>query len=522
MSADTGSTASRATGNKFCLYSIPKGHPKGAIICKVAASWPRPGVPSDDDETYLPRDSASVTILRSPSKSSASFKTSAVRGTKKTDSKTTAAWWDGRLVDANKDVTLALTLQITQSHMKETTMVRNLLAMAESNIYIWGARQPSVLLIHVGRTQDDDNSYARTMEMIKEVFALNEASSSPHLRNSLVAIVDSFHHPTVSRKALMNMATHAAPTRWIISGLEIERGLLLSSEASSYAMREARVYADMPGHVFVIPQFASTRDDIIDDVEAKNRLPMDRGIYPSVGATLLPSLRGKQSIVSDLSKYDCVKCNGGDSQDGDDDAEEPDARRLTDVHPSVTGNNVEELMEDLWWDLSVADIYGTPGGFSGEAKTSLVAMAEIHDSIEVSLVSLLDPKGEQLEYLQKFDKSPILMIDRLGPKKEMMTLDLSPEVEDFRGRQCFHLLRLAQLAALSYKVSVLPGAFALSYPKTRDALCTKSIPQSNPVQCDCELESKVTIKAILLDETKRPAKVAVLMNEHDSATVKLG
>ena len=521
MSADTGSTASRATGNKFCLYSIPKGHPKGATICEVAASWPRIDVSSDGDGISLPRDSASVTILRSPNGSSTSSKISAVRGKKQADSKPTAAWWDGKLVDANRDVTLALTLQITQAHMKETTLVRNLLAMADSNIYMWGARQPSVLLIHVDHSHDNDDAYAQTIEMIKEIFAPIEVSSAPHLRNSLIAIVDSFRHPTVSRKALINMPTHAAPTRWIISGLEIERGLLLSSEASIYATREARVYADMPGHVFVIPQFASTTDDIIDDGEAKKRLPTDRSIYSGVGATLLPSLRGKQTIVSDLSKYDCVKCISGDSEDGDDNAVEPDARRLTDVHSSASGKNVEELIEDLWWDLSVADIYGTPGGFSGQAKTSLVAMAEIHDSIEVALVSLLDPKGEQLEYLQNFDKSPILMIDRLGPMKEMMTLDLSPEVEDFRGRQCFHLLRLAQLAALSYKVSVLPGAFALSYPKTRDALCTKSIQQSDPVQCGCELESKVTIKEILLDETKRPAKVAVLMNEHDSAAVKL-
>jgi len=29
---------------------------------------------------------------------------------------------------------------------------------------------------------------------------------------------------------------------------------------------------------------------------------------------------------------------------------------------------------------------------------------------------------------------------------------------------CFNVLRLAQLAALGYKISVLPGAFAASYP----------------------------------------------------------
>ena len=24
--------------------------------------------------------------------------------------------------------------------------------------------------------------------------------------------------------------------------------------------------------------------------------------------------------------------------------------------------NVEDLLEDLWWDLSIADVYQTPGG----------------------------------------------------------------------------------------------------------------------------------------------------------------
>ena len=140
--------------------------------------------------------------------------------------------------------------------------------------------------------------------------------------------------------------------------------------------------------------------------------------------------------------------------------------------------------------------------------------------IEVSIESLLDRTDEHVEYLRYFDKSPILLIDRLGPKKEMMTLDLAPEVEDFGGGKCFHLLRLAQLAALGYKVSVLPGAFAASYPKTREALCTDSFQKSSPLQqCDCELDSEATIKEILIDEVKKSAKVAVLMKEIDSQAI---
>jgi hypothetical protein len=104
------------------------------------------------------------------------------------------------------------------------------------------------------------------------------------------------------------------------------------------------------------------------------------------------------------------------------------------------------------------------------------------------------------------------MIDRNGPRKGMMTLDLAAEVEDFRGKKCYNLLRLAQLAVLGYNINVLPGAFGASYPKTRSAVCKKEKTE----KCDCELESEATIKQLLIDEVKRPAKIAVLMNELES------
>ena len=471
MTADTGSTPSQPSKNKFCLHSAPKGYPKGATVCKVAAAWPQPGV--DYSSTLVEDDSAaSVTIVRSPSQLARSKTT--VRGrTKKAGSKeATAAWWDESLIDANNGVTLTLTLQITAAHMKEKIIVQSLLALADSNIYVWGAYQPSVLLIQVDSSSDEDISQlTQTIQMIKDTFAPSSDTSSSHLKNSLVAIVNSYE-PTVSRKGLLNMATFAAPTRWIVSGLEVERGLVLSKEVSMYAMREAKVYADMPGHVLVIPQFASTRDDTRSGQDTAY-LPNDRLIYSSIGAELLPSIRGKQTMVSNLSEYDCVKCivveegveeegeeeNGSDDDELDDQMEPDRRRRLTDTSFE---KNVEEILEDLWWDLSVADVYGTPGGFNGKARASLEAMAKIHANIEHSLISLLDRKGEHLDYLRYFDKSPILLVDRLGPTKEMMTLDLAPEVEDFSGRKCFNLLRFAQLAALGKKLFILQYALSLS------------------------------------------------------------
>ena len=505
-SADTGSTSARPSSNVFCLKSTPKGYPKGATLCTIAASWPRPNVNSS---STLIEDSASVNIARSPA---AKSKTT-VRGRKADLNR--AAWWDDKLINANNDVTLTLTLQLTSLHMKEKSVVRSLLAVADSNIYMWGEQQPSVLLIHVDSSENVGiEMLTETIQLIKEIFPQDDTSpSNAHLKNLLVAIVNS-DEPTVSRKGLLNMAAFAAPTRWIVSGLEMERGLVISKEASVYATREAQAYSDTPGHVFVIPQFASTRDDTEDD---KNLFPKDRHIYASARAALLPSIRGKQTMTSNLAEYDCTKCSADATDDGVDDGGGQTRRRLAEFSSSTTEKNAEDLLEDLWWDLSVADVYGTPGGFKGEASSSLAAMAKTHDRIEVSLISLLDRKGDHLDYLRYFDKSPILMFDRLGPKKEMMTLDLAPEAEDFRGRTCFNMLRLAQLAALGYKISVLPGAFAASYPAARGDLCTESIKTSGNAQCDCELDSETTIREILIDEVKRPGKVAVLMEELDTA-----
>ena len=192
--------------------------------------------------------------------------------------------------------------------------------------------------------------------------------------------------------------------------MELERGLIISKEASVFATREARAYSDIPGHVFMMPQFSSTRDDTEDD---KNLFPKDRRIYASARVALLPSIRGKQTMTSDFAKYDCAKCSFDARDDGVDDGGERTRQWLADLSSSTSEKNSEDLLEDLWWDLSVADVYGTPGGFKGEASSSLAAMAKTHDRIEVSLVSLLDRKGNHLDNLRYFDKSPILIVDRL-------------------------------------------------------------------------------------------------------------
>ena len=533
VTSDSGSTSSRKSSNNFCLKSSVKGYPKGATICNMAASWMGARASDSSSSSSSMEGSATVTIIRSPAT------TNKLRG-KKSDS-TIPLWWDDKLLDAANGVTLSLTLQITSADMKDEAVLKNLISLADSNIYTWGTHQPSVLLIYMDTSVNDDEILDRTRELVKETFGSTdvETPETAHLKGSLVTIVES-PEPSVSRKALMNMAAHAAPTRWIVTGLELERGLVLSKEASLHATREALVHANMPGHVFVIPQFASTRDDTRGNIAKKDdSFLAERHLFSSVGADLLPMIKEKQTMSSNLEEFDCVKCSGTTnkhiSEDKDDDEsglgggetfgddgeeassdedEEDDGqqrRRLSEL--SSFEKSPEMQLEDLWWNLSIVQVYGTSGGFNSKIKTSLSTVSKAEDHIEVALLALLDRSTEHEQYLRHFDKSPILMIDRNGPWKGMMTLDLAAEAEDFSGGKCYNLLRLAQLATLGYHINVIPGAFAASYPKTRSAFCKKN---EKTKSCGCELESEATIKQLLIDEVKRPGKIAVMMNELES------
>ena len=474
--SDTGATLTKPSSNQFCLKSTSKSYPKGATLCELAAAWPQPGVNKTIkfDSTYL----ASVNILRQ-------FQgRTKVRGDKKAKSST---WWDTKHIDANGDVTLALTVQINEHHMKDKATLKGMLAVVDSNIFAWGTSQPCVLLIYL-QSENRDVHFTSSVQLIKDTFGHDDGL---HLKYTLVAIVDAYELG-VSRKALLNMATSAAPTRWVVSGIEVERGLILSSEASSYAARQAKAYSDLPGHAFVLPQFASTRD-------AEDRSSSDeRLIFDSIGVELLPSIRDKKSMTSNLAVHDCVTCSDAAKE-----------KRL--LSGSSGERSAEQQLEDLWWDMSIAEVYGTAGGFKGDAKTPLSAMARTHDRMEVALISLLDRKGDHKDYLRSFDKSPVILVDRLGPHEQMRTMDLAPETEEFGGRSCFNLLRLAQLATQGYKISVLPGAFAVSFPKSRNALCTEATKSHH--NCGCGIDSDEVTRETLQDEAKRVGKLAVFETE---------
>jgi hypothetical protein len=59
----------------------------------------------------------------------------------------------------------------------------------------------------------------------------------------------------ISRKALINMAIDAVPTRWYLSGIELERGLSISVDTVYLSHRAANAHSQSQSNVFWMPQF---------------------------------------------------------------------------------------------------------------------------------------------------------------------------------------------------------------------------------------------------------------------------
>lgn len=82
------------------------------------------------------------------------------------------------------------------------------------------------------------------------------------LDTCLIGAIFSQKNSFVIRKALMNMAIDADPTRWAMSGFELERGVVLSHDTAFFAHRASRIHEDLPGNIFFIPQFGFVDEDI--------------------------------------------------------------------------------------------------------------------------------------------------------------------------------------------------------------------------------------------------------------------
>jgi hypothetical protein len=420
----------------YCLRSGPNENPNAppAPHCKFMTSW---------------RDDKTVEILsRAP------------------------AWSQSNI---NMEVTLALTLQIHSDQLKNDA-IQGFLNILTIYLDRWQGR-PCVLVIHVAGANPE------IAAVLRSKFGLGSDLSYYGLDNTLVAAIFTQGPEILSRKALMNMAMDAAPTRWVVSGYELERGIVLSQDTAYLVHRTAQLHKDSPGAVYVIPQFGL----------------LDGDHDFSVGALELAHLDDQLKPLGDLELDDC---------DDDDDN-----------IPHDTSGAFAQI-ETLWWEISRRLTKDSPVPMDEKA---VERQALALDKIQLELTSLLTE--EEHYNLYATDISPILLFDNLGPRNGMLTMEMVREVEEFGGKLCYNSLRLAQMATLGYHINVLAGAFAISTPVTRHVVGNPNTGALGVSRCDgCfffyEEKHEDILEDIAIDERKRPAKIAVLW-EHTSDQTSL-
>jgi hypothetical protein len=429
--------------------------------------------------------------------------------------------WD--TTSYGEDITLLLTLQVhwnpTQPHYQQLLGV---LDLAEKNILSWdnsvsGRKQPCILIIHMAGATE------QAVELLQERFGValdisidgvlkkrNEPNKK-HQQNPfpfcLVAAIFSTNTDGVSQKALWNMAADAAPTRWIVTGLQVERGMVISKEASRFAQRAAHVQGDVPGKLFLIPQFSAHSNIISSSHQQQhdingNAIHSASHALPYVGLGELLQAKDHISLTWDISSLDCVPCDVNE-----------ESKRAEE--------NVLQKIETLWWELTMARLTHTSGRNNGELLEG-TAWIKAADEIEYALIEYLLPDNQYK--LETFGVTPLVMMDRIGPRKRMLTLNVARGVEELGGSQCFNGLMVSQLSTLGYDIRVLPGAFALSLPAWRDQIALggnckeqRRKLEANGEVCEgCFMITDTIKNSIAKEERERVAKAALLWREMDS------
>lgn len=405
-----------------CLLSGPKRYPVKPVTaeCLVQTSW---------------QDQSQVEILSG-----------------------SPAW---NTVDMEKDITLVLTLQLTAGQARNAQALSDILELVVQNLLRWQGR-PCVIVIHVaGATEESVTFLQHRLGPNSDVFT--------GIDNALIGAIFHESEDAVSRKALLSMAASAVPTRWYVTGIEIERGLILSSDALYFAVRAAKARGTNGGNVLVIPQFA------LKSVE-----------HPSGAALTLSELAKAKSdgLLQPVAELDDA-CN-------DEEAVQMDT------------------VDSLWW--------GQVGPMMnpGLSMETVERRAELLQSMELQFLSFLT-NDHHLEMFA-MDESPILLMDNKGPHLGTRTNELVAEVEELGGRRCYNGLRLAQMAALGYNFDVLGGAFAVSTEASRRApMLGLDETQPGTTRCDgCFMFGEgheEILEDIIRDEIHRAAKTSVLWTE---------
>ena len=370
-------------------------------------------------------------------------------------------------VDAELEVTMAITLQLHADQLDDSEATQGFFTILTYYLNRWQG-QPMVIVIHVAGATSE---FATTVRL---KLGPDSNLSNFGMETVLVGCIFSDKPDTFSRKALMNMAIDASPTRFVMAGYELERGIIPSRDTSYLVHRTAQIYKNSPGSVHIVPQFGLVDGDHEFTMGALEQARLDGRLRP-------------------LSKVEEGECEGDNA------------------NIEKEEDSVVRMIEEMWWKLSQhpSNHKLIPTGEMAVEKQSLAL-----ENIQIILSSLLSEKEHYNLYAA--DASPIFLFDNIGPNAGMVSTDIVREIDEFGGKLCYNIIRLAQMATLGYHINILAGVYAISIPAIRDTI---GDPNSGPLgvsRCDgCffftkEKKHEDILENISLEERSRPAKIALL------------
>ncbi|GAX17498.1 hypothetical protein FisN_5Hh150 [Fistulifera solaris] len=328
-------------------------------------------------------------------------------------------------IDVESDVTLVLTLQINADQSNDKTALKGCIDHLIDNVDRWFG-QPSVTVIFIAGATEDSIRYVHERLGPESIF-------TQHHKNAFVAAVfDKETSSSASRKALQNMATDLAPTRWFLSGLEVESGLIISNEASYLAQAAITSRKGQRGNVFYLPQFA------LSDNEG------DASQHMTDTDRLFASRRINQ--VHFVHEFNQCKREAAFAKD-----------------------RIFNALDQVWWkytEFTTADAEEKNHDYLSINQQGIDAISVIEKSLLTFMVNATQESFNDVFRFQ--DESFILLKDNLSPNDpNIRTSVIARNVEALEGSSCYNGLHLSQLIGLGYHINVLPGAFAMSTAKSR-------------------------------------------------------
>ncbi len=327
-------------------------------------------------------------------------------------------------IDVESDVTLILTLQIRADQSSNKAALKGCIDHLIENVDRWFG-QPSVAIIFMGGATDDSIQYVHERLGPESIF-------TQHHKNAFVAaIFDEETSSSASRKALQNMATDLAPTRWFISGLDVEGGMIISNEAAYLAQAAISSRKDQRGNVFYLPQFALSDNDgdASQHITDTDRLIASR-------------LANKVHFI-----HEFIQCER---------------------NRAFATERVFNALDQVWWkhtESTTADAKETNHELDINQQ-GIDAIRVVENSFLTFMVNTTQESFNDVFRFQ--DESFILLKDNLSPNDpNIRTSVIARNVEALEGSSCYNGLHLSQLIGLGYRINVLPGAFAMSTAKSR-------------------------------------------------------